>query len=507
MTDIMKNLNDLDLRKIKKARIELFDYGGIKGETYLCLMRDLQQINNDINYQFDFTKPAQDAGIGRSRCWSIERFLSETDADVLVWIDHDIIWRSGDLVRLVNKCIETQSIVGGFVAKKTFGQGFAHMLKDDDGVILDKDVLHPAWFLGGAFTAYPRRVLQALVDYPLTKYVVPGFHDVAIDGIGTHPKFPKKLLHLTEDWIISHKAREWLSVESYGYAGVLCLHKGEHIYTPFDAHFDYYKFAMEQIELATKTGKPICPDGIVIDTDKQKQLGPKPRIACLHATRNRPREAERAFCDWAEKASGEIDIEYIYSFDTDDENLLAPENHFDHVDLKSVTGDNRGCVDAYNAAAYAASPECTIFVQVHDDVVPPQDWDKAIVNAFAGHMDKPAVLRVSDGNPKLNETNQLNKKLNFNLICNKAFLLKTGYFYYPEYVSVFCDNDISEKAEMENLYIESDLVFRHNWKSNGDDSTYQKSYSKYNWGLGEKILSARRSAGFPDAPHLFRGKR
>jgi hypothetical protein len=421
----------------------------------------------------------QDALIGRSRSRTATQFLHEQACSVLVMIDHDITWEGpqgdyeGDLAHIARLAAEHNAIVGAMISKRVKHEGVASMVMPGAGGELDVTVGKPglveAYHVGSGMTAYPRSVLQAIYD-KLGGEVPPGFCPMFIEAVVDHPRCPSDRLHVSEDWIVSETARK-LGFKSYLATRPITGHYGEHRYTVLD---DAY------------------PPSAVQRPPEPEPEPPKPVISLLHATRWRPRAAQDAHDIWVGRASGDYRIEYIYSIDDDDGETRAWGLRGGAI----VSGPSRGNVDAYNRAVYASHGD--ILVQVHDDVEPPQDWDRLIAERLGRAAAQEDVLHVDDGlDPGVNH----NPLLIPIMICRRAWAERLGGLFYPGYVSICCDDDASEKAYAEDAVVDAkDLVFRHHWQGGARDDTQARSYSRANWEQGQALLSERRAAGFPDAP-------
>jgi hypothetical protein len=198
---------------------------------------------------------------------------------------------------------------------------------------------------------------------------------------------------------------------------------------------------------------------------------------------------------WMEMASGEVTLEYIFSVDRDDTAYSSVETTPNLPGLAVIKGDNRGNVDAYNRAAWASTGQ--VLVQVHDDVTPPQNWDLLILDQIKD-VTKPALLHVNDGTPP--EVN-LEKKgwLPTIAILTRAFAEKVGGMWNPGYISLFCDDDLGQKAIQDGVFLDApDIVFKHDWQGADRDETQKRSYAQANWEHGEKLFLTRKAAGFPD---------
>jgi len=164
------------------------------------------------------------------------------------------------------------------------------------------------------------------------------------------------------------------------------------------------------------------------------------------------------------------------------------------IPVSVVLGEPRGCVDAYNRACYRSVGRT--LVQVHDDLHPPQDWDKAISDAV-GDASLPVALAVDDGLPP--EVNRSSPDLMTIAVVSRPFAHKLGGLFYPEYVSVFCDNDMSDVAKKHWYRKDAkSIVFRHDWNGADRDETQRRSYRLENWEQGKAVMRKRSEAGFPE---------
>jgi len=507
-------------RKNPKTVVAIFAYGNVFGQTMMCLVRDACRAANitsvslyrtdldglaDLSavprppngpWELTVVAPPQDALIDRCRAMCVTRFLKDMpDCEVLVMVDHDIQWAGadgkgyeGDLLHIARRCAETKGIVGAVISKKVRGQGIACLWKQetteiDLGKEGDESVI-PVWYMGAAFTAYHREALEKVSD--TMDMVNPGFKPIFQPIVVPHPMDPQQKLHLSEDWALCHYARQ-LGIETYASPRPLITHWGTYGYTVVGD---------SQPEKAPPPpfipGLPAAPQ-------------PALTFSLIHASRGRPEMARKSHDAWMERASGAHNIEYILSVDDDDESMqdlgliktgeksrpLQPWP----MTIKVYRGKNRLVVDAYNRGAHHATGD--ILVQVHDDLCPPKDWDKEI----AARLDpkKPQVLQVGDGTP----LNSDKPWLLTVTIMTRAWYEKAGYWWHPDYLSVFCDDDLSLKAQKEDAVVDGkDLIFAHAWGGADGDETYKRAYEDKNWKHGQRVFDARSAAGFPDVPGL-----
>jgi hypothetical protein len=492
-------VNKNNLIKGPKTVVALFAYGGVFPQTHFNMIRDATraayqhgQHGEEKSWPLTLFETPQDALIERSRAICAKKFLA-TDSEVLIMIDHDLAWRGadekadyeGDLLYLARRCHETRSIVGALVSKKARGQGVASMLKQAGELELGKDQLVESWYVGAAFTAYHRDVLQAVTDSMAE--IPPGFTPIFMPFITKHPIKKDAQLHLSEDWAFVERARD-LGFPCYATTMPLITHYGNYGYTVVgDSQPTEKQKVEQQKEIEEQHNKPV--------------------VTVLHATRGRANQAAESMKNTLARASGEYPIEYIFSYDSDDEKALLPDDElveiienagFDKHNFNFVItkNENRGNVDAYNNALYQ-SEIGSYYMQGHDDMLPPENWDKIIVERL-GDPILPRVLHTSDGT----SCNPTKHWLIPVLIGTRAYFKECGYFFHPDYISIYCDDDQSLKAYKEEKVINAkDVTFAHQWLGPEHDETYKRSYKKSNWEHGLKVLERRQDEGFPSIVH------
>ena len=504
-----------------KTVIYLFSYGGVFPVTSRCLQRDLAyfswhngflngmsrcvdlawQLGADIGipgsvpsgWEILLADAPQDADVGRGRSCAARDFL-KTDAEVMIMIDRDHDWVApgpdyeGDLLRIARSAAKTKSVVGACVSKKADKQGIASMWKNGGVKYPFTDSLEEAETVGGAFTAYHRDVIQAVSDSLIE--VVPGFKPVFMQLVSRHPLNPAAdHIHHSEDWAFTHRARRlgykmWLDMKpDVG-------HYGNRRWGMMDSQPDEPRPVGPQMSSSTNAEHNCIPvESSTLAPAYSQTQEQTVTISLIHATRGRPKQAELVKDKWHSTWSNTHGYEYIYSTDEDD----IGSNY-----LGGIVGKNRGNVDAYNRGVYVSRGR--VLVQVHDDVDPPQGWDRLIVDAI-GDLDRPVLLRIDDGNG--DRVNPDKPWLIPVQVCTRAWTKKLGGMFYPEYVSVFCDDDAALKAEQDGCVVEAKhILFKHNFQGAERDETQRRSYASENWISGSKLLARRKAAGFPDAQEV-----
>jgi glycosyltransferase involved in cell wall biosynthesis len=171
------------------------------------------------------------------------------------------------------------------------------------------------------------------------------------------------------------------------------------------------------------------------------------KISLIHATRGRPKMAAETRKKWLDMAADANRVEHVFCLDTDD-----TESHILRVFRHVTVPGNGGSVAAWNAGAEFSRG--SVVVQLSDDWEPFTGWDAAILDAI-GDTSREAVLAIGDGN----RTDDLLCMA----ICTRARLKKQGYFFHPDFFSVYSDNWFSHCAFRDGVVIDArdSIVFQH----------------------------------------------
>lgn len=202
-------------------------------------------------------------------------------------------------------------------------------------------------------------------------------------------------------------------------------------------------------------------------------------ISLLHPSRSRPHKALETIKLWLSKASGTHKIEHILSLDYDDPEF---ENYkvMQHTDWTLILcSNNDSAVTATNKAAKISKGD--ILIMLSDDFECPQNWDSLIVQAYENRS---GVLKTFDG---------LQKWLVTLAIMDRKYYEEQGYFYFDQYKHMFCDTEMSHKAELEGkLIVRNDLLFPHkHYSTNGNIQDETTKRANATWNSGEKIYLKR----------------
>lgn len=214
------------------ATLWLLAYSGITAATHVSIVNELRQWPN-LRHS---VLPGESL-IDRARSRVASTFLlssSEMAGDVLLFVDADISWQTGDLSLIARRALEHNAIVGGVYAKRTFGEGSA-LRWDARGMWqIGTDDLIPITYAGNGFVAIPRTIVRAVADtLPLLRE---GFWPMFLSAIVEAEDAENGKYHewLSEDYAFCHRARE-LGFKVYASTGPRLVHEGSYSYRLVDA--------------------------------------------------------------------------------------------------------------------------------------------------------------------------------------------------------------------------------------------------------------------------------
>lgn len=224
-------------------------------------------------------------------------------------------------------------------------------------------------------------------------------------------------------------------------------------------------------------------------------------VGLIHPSRGRAKRSYANVMNWIRKAGPRqlqlMDIHVYLSIDESDPDRAEyvrlycdDQVWFDRsVSTLVLINNNTSVVEATNAAAKVCASDILIYLS--DDFDCPDNWFEKVVSQF--DTDKPMLLKVHDGLQHF-DTPVLTIP-----IMNYELYKKLGYFWHPEYKSMFVDQDLYETTKrIDAIKYAPDLVFMHNHPCVGrceDDAIYQRSAA--NWDQGKTIFAKRKLENFP----------
>jgi len=206
-------------------------------------------------------------------------------------------------------------------------------------------------------------------------------------------------------------------------------------------------------------------------------------ISLIHPSRGRAAKAYETSKKWIELAG--VEVEHILSIDMNDPQKFEYLNYkWQHV----ICNDNHSVVEATNRAAKVSKGD--ILVYLSDDFECPELWGELVLKEFE---DRPMLIKVDDC------LQPLGTMVLTIPIMNRKLYERLGYFWHPDYKSMFCDEHLFwVTRKIGALKMAEHLKFPHKHPANGgapDDETYRAS-SK-NWEQGKKLFAIHRAQGFP----------
>ncbi len=211
-------------------------------------------------------------------------------------------------------------------------------------------------------------------------------------------------------------------------------------------------------------------------------------ISLIHPTRSRPHKSFQTTSEWISKAG--VETELIVSCDSDDPERRSYLNVYIDGTCQLMFNDNNGVVQATNQAAKYAKFDILLYLS--DDFKCFDNWGVEVVKRFEG-VNKPMLIKVDD------KLQGFNKDVLTIPIMNKALYNELGYFFHPEYKSMFVDQDLYHTVKnMDALKLCPELVFEHHHYVNGKakkDETYERSTA--NWNQGRDLYNLRKRQNFP----------
>lgn len=160
------------------------------------------------------------------------------------------------------------------------------------------------------------------------------------------------------------------------------------------------------------------------------------------------------------------------------------------LDISWYYGDSKTKIEAVNKDM-DKSGEWDILLLASDDMIPiEKGYDDIIRNHMKEHFpDTDGVLWYNDGYTKI---------LNTLSIMGRKYYERFNYIYYPEYKSLWCDNEYQEVFIKLNKYCHFErVIIKHehpSWTKEGEDSLL-KTNNKYD-NHDKKLFFTRKSNNF-----------
>lgn len=209
-------------------------------------------------------------------------------------------------------------------------------------------------------------------------------------------------------------------------------------------------------------------------------------ISLIHPSKSRPDRAYAAYEEWLSKAQNPNDIQYILCLDNSDAACLkAYFQRFAGTKAVILTKNNRSAIDAVNEGARHCAGD--ILVVMSDDFSCPQNWDSQIKNLTEGREDW--ILKTDDG---------IQDWIITLPIMDRSYYNRFGYIYYPGYLHMFSDTEMSHVADLLGCKLDGmSIKFKHNHYSTGASKKDRVSeVADATWAQGERLYLSRIKTNF-----------
>jgi hypothetical protein len=213
------------------------------------------------------------------------------------------------------------------------------------------------------------------------------------------------------------------------------------------------------------------------------------RILIKFPTRSRHVKAIEVINKYISFASHPEDIQIVVSVDRDDN----PEKYiFTDPCVTVKVGPSSGKINAINRDIPDHST-FDILLLASDDMIPiVHGYDDIIRNElYKNFHDGDGVVCFNDGF-RQNHINTL-------VICGSKYYQRFGYIYYPEYKSLWCDNDFTEVANRLKRQVYFDrVIIKHEHPANDRSIQSDQLYDRNNkyFSIDKHLYMRRRANNF-----------
>lgn len=207
-------------------------------------------------------------------------------------------------------------------------------------------------------------------------------------------------------------------------------------------------------------------------------------ITIIHPSRSRPEQAEATIKLWLGNATHKDQIQYILSVDHNDKDLKRYKAIAERNGINTHIALNKSAIEAINRAARKA--QGNILIVVSDDFLCEEGWDEKLLKELEGKEDY--LVKTRDG---------IQPTLVTLPILDKKYYNRFGYVYSPDFVHMFCDQEMTSVAMMLGRLIKLDLFFEHIHYSTGKfkkDAISERNDKS--WNQGKKVFNEHLKTNF-----------
>jgi hypothetical protein len=218
------------------------------------------------------------------------------------------------------------------------------------------------------------------------------------------------------------------------------------------------------------------------------------KILCKFPTRTRPELFLKTLSEYISKASNNSFIQYLISYDSDDETMTSEvikDAESLHKNIKLIPGTSKNKIEACNRDIEKAD-DWDILILISDDMeCKVQGWDERIREDMkVNFLDTDGCLWYHDGAQSFISTLS---------VIGRKYFDRFNYIYHPSYKSFFCDNEYTEVAtNLKKIKNIPHMIIKHqhpSWVAGlKSDALYLRNDAY--WGADELNYNKRKAGGF-----------
>lgn len=208
------------------------------------------------------------------------------------------------------------------------------------------------------------------------------------------------------------------------------------------------------------------------------------KISLIHPSRSRSKQAEETARLWLGNSEHPENIEYIICLDISDPKGSEYADYFRDKKFTKCIKDNRSAIQAINEGAKISTGD--LLIVASDDFFCEKNWDSRLIEALNGKED--FLVKTPDG---------IQKTLITLPLMDMAYYNRFGYIYFPGYVHMHSDEEMTCVGHMLGKVINVDIPFIHNHYSTGrfeKDAISKKNDAS--WNQGKALISERKKINF-----------
>lgn len=212
------------------------------------------------------------------------------------------------------------------------------------------------------------------------------------------------------------------------------------------------------------------------------------KISIIYPSRQRFHQCQNTLENWFFKTSLSYGIQWIISVDESDPQL----NDYKNMSLCGprmsvvtvLVNDNHSAIEAINNAAKIATGD--LLMVISDDFDCEPQWDLKLMDELSGKSD--FVLKTDD---------EYQPTLVSLPIMDRIFYERYGYIYHPDYLHMFCDQEMTAIALMTGKYLKSTLKFPHHHYTTGKTEKDEINVKNdMTWKQGQRLFDRHLENNF-----------